>query len=299
VVEAADLPAIGNMLVGAFYPELLTLSPGFSPLERSVFEGPIGWLNASLSAYLSDSILHFVRTRLGSERLAAATADEALALPTPRRGINEGRSIALVAADESSGRILAFVELSVRALDGQVPTDMLDDAAAFAQRLLRPQGQPLEKCAYLCNLCVASAARRRGIGSALVRASESVVGPSGWGFAALHLHVGTQDEPTRRLYRSLGFRDLREYDPPQWKVRFLGTLDCTFCRRIIGAPRSSPDVGEDGSCGDGSATHVAHADAAFGAEPAAAASPAGPPGRALESPLSSDVPKRSRPSSEA
>lgn len=183
-------------------------------------------------AYLADSVRHFVERRLGPERLAVRSPNAALLAPRLPRGTTRGTSIALVAADKASGRLLAFVELSVRPLDGRVPADMLDDASALLRSVLPG---PLQQCAYLCNLCVAPHARRRGIGSALVRASQAVVGARGWGHDALYLHVGTYDAPTARLYSSLGFEPLRQYDPKPWQVKWLGAADVVFYRRWLSA----------------------------------------------------------------
>ncbi|KAJ1635313.1 hypothetical protein T492DRAFT_967603 [Pavlovales sp. CCMP2436] len=229
-VEESDLGAVGNLLVGAFYPELVTLSLGLSQLERALLETPVAWINNLIALYLADSVRSFIRRRVGGERLQAHSRSAALSTPRLRAGTTEGSSIALAAADVATGKLLAFVELTVRPLDGRVPSDMLDDVDAML-RFVLPPADPL--CSYLCNLCVAPHSRRRGIGSALVLASQKVVGPSGWGHDALYLHVAAQDVPTARLYQSLGFEALRHYDPKPWQVKFLGSPHVTFHRRWL------------------------------------------------------------------
>lgn len=246
-VQQSDLVEIGGLLVGSFYPELVTLPPaGFSPLERALLESPVAWFNATYAAYLSENVRSYIERRIGAERLGARSRDDALAAPRPRWGTTRGTSLALAAADEASGRLLAFVELSVRPLDGRVPADMLDEVDALVRWALPRQPPP---CAYLCNLCVVPRARRRGIGGALVRASQAVVGGRGWGHDALYLHVGMHDTPAARLYGSLGFEALRQYDPAPWRVWWLGAAEVTFYRRwlrgegegAIGAAGSAPE----------------------------------------------------------
>ncbi|KAG8462475.1 hypothetical protein KFE25_010300 [Diacronema lutheri] len=231
-VRAEDLGAVGRLLVCSFYPHLITLAPvGFSRFERALLETPVAWLNATYAGYLADSVRAFAERRVGAERLGAQSRSAALIAPRSCKGTTRGSSVALAAADEATGRLLAFVELSVRPLDGRVPFDVLDDLDALLRCVLPSQPPP---CAYLCNLCVAPHARRRGIGAALVRASEMVVGSGGWGHDALYLHVGAHDAPTARLYRALGFEPLREYNPKRWQVQWLGAADVVFYRRWLG-----------------------------------------------------------------
>jgi GNAT superfamily N-acetyltransferase len=221
---------VGQMLVRAFYPELLQVGATFSPVELALLEPPVAWLNDSLAAYLAQSITKYIERRIGADRLEASSRSASVHTPRLRPGTTVGSSLALAAADAATGELLAFVELSVRPLDGRVPTDMLEDIEALLRVLLPAPGA---QCAYLSNLCVARAARRRGIGSALVRASERVVGPAGWGHDALYLHVGMHDAPTSRLYRALGFEPLTQYDPQPWQVKWLGAAECTFYERRL------------------------------------------------------------------
>ena len=63
---------------------------------------------------------------------------------------------------------------------------------------------PRAGLAYLSNLAVAPAARRAGLGSALLAAAEAQAWA--WGAHALALHVDARNESAAELYRRAGFR---------------------------------------------------------------------------------------------
>lgn len=57
--------------------------------------------------------------------------------------------------------------------------------------------------AYLANVCVSPAARRRGVAVALIGGARRVA--AGWGAAALRVHAAAGDGAARALYTRAGF----------------------------------------------------------------------------------------------
>lgn len=57
--------------------------------------------------------------------------------------------------------------------------------------------------AYLSNVCVALAARRRGVAGALLQESKQLAFQ--WGIEDLYVHVVAENQPARELYRTCGF----------------------------------------------------------------------------------------------
>lgn len=234
-VVRGDVFAAGTLLVESFYPEIIALDDTFSPRERRLLDPAVAWINSSIAAYLHGSIVNALAARLGERTLLAATPDVFIDPPLVTAPVGS-RSIALGAADASTGELLGFVELTVRPRDGQVPSDALDGMEDAMRTVAQPKHPP---CAYLCNLCVSPRARRRGIGSTLVHVCERVA-LEHWGFSELYLHVRRTDDATTRLYESLGFSVLPEYDPKQWQVRWLGAPDTRyFCKQLSDAAATS------------------------------------------------------------
>ncbi|XP_024541192.1 uncharacterized protein LOC9648199 isoform X2 [Selaginella moellendorffii] len=68
----------------------------------------------------------------------------------------------------------------------------------------RPKdSDPAYKRAYISNFCVAQEARRKGVGTALVREAKRTARE--WGVSDLYVHVVTSNEPAFKLYTKSGF----------------------------------------------------------------------------------------------
>lgn len=117
--------------------------------------------------------------------------------------VSEGtRGATFVATDESDGNVVGSVDV-------------------------REYMEEKDECiqAYAYNLCVSGAARRKGIGIALMHAAAGYTHDH-WGARVLHVHVDSDNLPARTLYEKLGFQIVgkeRKNDSPIGHVLLLKT----------------------------------------------------------------------------
>jgi ribosomal protein S18 acetylase RimI-like enzyme len=201
-IEPADLPACVNVLMDGFYKDMLTLAADeFSEEEMELLRPTLGFFNG----YLKQFTRALLTLQTGM-RLAAR-------LPVGGMDLFPGGNALMVALQErSSGEIVGVAELSQEPRDGKVPGDI---------RLPRAPWAPTpERVAYICNLSVRSSWRRRGLGSSLLTACESIA--RHWGSDEVYLHVGADKERLLRMYRGHGYNALPEFDQPQWVLALSG-----------------------------------------------------------------------------
>ena len=104
----------------------------------------------------------------------------------------DGEECALVAKSLDDDRVVGFVSVSVT-------------ADARAEEKNRDVAVPSD-AAYLANACVAREARRRGVGGALVRATEALV--LDMGGCDVWLHVRADDVGASALYAKEGYDEV-------------------------------------------------------------------------------------------
>ena len=91
-----------------------------------------------------------------------------------------------------------------------------------------PTLQPPDGAAYLSNMSVDPAFRRRGIARRMLAAAEALVAGRGVGEVCLHARLA--DEPARALYRSSGFETV-EVD--SWLVKLRGITPRALMRKQV------------------------------------------------------------------
>jgi ribosomal protein S18 acetylase RimI-like enzyme len=74
--------------------------------------------------------------------------------------------------------------------------------------------------AYISNLAVDASHRKRGVGSRLLRAAESVC--SGWGYGEVYLHAALADATLLSFYQRQQYAPLPEMDAPAWVLSVSG-----------------------------------------------------------------------------
>jgi hypothetical protein len=122
--------------------------------------------------------------------------------------------------------VIASVELRLQPTDGKIPfsqpwldkmernmMNMLDNGNDEESESNTNNSKDLQP--YLSNLCVASEARGKGIGKALVRCVQDI-SKTKWGFSKLYLHVDLDNEAAFQLYKKEGFRDVGLRWAPFW-----------------------------------------------------------------------------------
>jgi len=92
---------------------------------------------------------------------------------------------------------------------GAILFALLDDVVVGTAALVRNPGDMLE----LCKMAVAADRRRRGIGTALAQAV--IARARDWGAPALYLQTSPRLDGAVRLYRKLGFRQLKRNPLPR------------------------------------------------------------------------------------
>lgn len=115
---------------------------------------------------------------------------------------------------------------------------LLENPAAFAliSRDAAPQGFIMAWAAAgdseMLTVAVAPAARRRGVGAALVTAAG--VAALVRGAATMHLEVGADNAPARALYKKLGFTEAGRR--PGYYASAAGPGDAIVMRRTLPRP---------------------------------------------------------------
>lgn len=104
----------------------------------------------------------------------------------------DGAACALACKDDVTGEVLGFVAVSLREDSREKETN-----ASMAP----PRG-----AAVLANACVSVEARRRGVGTALVRAAEALALEVGG--CEVWLHVRVDDDRARALYEKCGYEEV-------------------------------------------------------------------------------------------
>lgn len=110
------------------------------------------------------------------------------------------------------------------------------------------QETPRRGMAYLSNLAVAPAARRRGLGAALVaRALEAA---AGWGCRSVALHVDPSNVAAVELYQRAGFRAVARQ--PEWQRMVEGRATALLLMLAV-LPRRRAAAGGEEAEGDAAA----------------------------------------------
>jgi len=91
---------------------------------------------------------------------------------------------------------------------GQVWSAIRSDGEPVGWMWVRPGDDPNRRSAYLYQITVAAAHRRRGYGSAMLSALEATLSRAG--VDELHLHVNVGNEPARRMYAAAGYEQIGE-----------------------------------------------------------------------------------------
>ena len=125
----------------------------------------------------------------------------------------------VIGVKTAEGKLVGFVDVSLQTSSG---SDVALEPLALSERQkkfndLRP---------YLCNLLVAPAMRKRGIGSLLIGACEAKA--CSWGFSELFLHADRSYVPAMKLYINANFEPIQRKD------------DLLFMRKILQPEGSRP-----------------------------------------------------------
>ena len=125
-------------------------------------------------------------------------------LEEPVLDVSMETSLMLVLQDRATQRMVACAELSLRPVDGKLPSE-------FACPPLFMLHSEAKLGAYLSNLCVAATHRRRGLARQLLATCEDVVRDN-WSLPVLYLHVDLQNTAAAEMYRACGYEQLPDYD---------------------------------------------------------------------------------------
>jgi len=169
--------------------------------------------------------LSFAANQAARSPITAALTRLRLALDVERRTTpwDWCRHQQFVVEDTSTGRLLGFAELWAE-----------NAAACGAAEAATPQP-------VVFNLCVAPAARRRGIARRLLSQCESAA--QRWGEGGLFLKVEHDNAAALALYRRLGYVTLDEREPAEmedWMAEWKGgRRRLSLLRKEIEPPRAS------------------------------------------------------------
>ena len=103
----------------------------------------------------------------------------------------------LVATERGSKEIAGLVEINLVVPDGGL-CEVISNP--FRSLDANPVSEP-----YLCNLCVATAHKRKGLGKLLCEVSQELV-VSQWKKNSMHLHFFSRNKAARALYIGMGYK---------------------------------------------------------------------------------------------
>lgn len=104
-----------------------------------------------------------------------------------------------------------------------------------ASRDVFPTLSPPDSSAYLCNIAVDPAFRRRGHARRAVAAAEVLAARLGFGSATLHVRLG--DDAARLLYESGGWQ---EVEADSWLVKLRGITPRALLAKDLWVERVPP-----------------------------------------------------------
>ncbi|CAM9661688.1 unnamed protein product [Chrysoparadoxa australica] len=170
---------------------------------------PVALTNAYLRGFSFMEVFYGIKSRLGKR----------MANPSLRASKH---ALMLAVMEPSSGRALAVVELEMRRPNGKVPGNFPIENMLRWSNEVDAGWQP-----YLCNLAVAEDVRGKGLGKQLTRLAENIV-KNIWGYQQLFLHVDLRAPAPSSLYKSLGYKDLPDFDSPGWVRDILGMPEIRY-----------------------------------------------------------------------
>merc|ERR1712118_646046 len=138
-------------------------------------------------------------------------------------------TVMLALKHRTGGEVLGLAELSLQPCDGKVPGDLRLPSL--------PWTSDNEQVAYMSNLAVKTAWRRKGLGGSLVAACEQVA--RSWGFDHLYLHAALKEEGLLGMYKDMDYEALPEFDQPEWVQKLAGREKVRYHRKALAAPASS------------------------------------------------------------
>lgn len=213
LLELEDLNRAVEVSMDAFFtPRLVLKTEGMAGLELALASGAV---NAFTSFEKMDAWF--------SNYIGFKTRSEGR-LKHPDLKISK-YSFILAATEKVTGIIAGIVEVSLEEADGNL-----------APPIQSPfKGSPVgTEEAYLCNLSIDRAFRRRGLGRIMVQICEKAV-QKYWGKETMYLHVERKNVPAQKLYFALGYSPA-EIKIPLWRRSMLGLDDILYLKRDISLP---------------------------------------------------------------
>jgi len=198
LIEEDDLDAAAELALDCFYVPKVTISTSnMFPVEtrfwRSVESFFHKWDKQELR---SGNRLGFLSR--GGERLTRPSLE-----PT-----SDSLIIAALSRNDTSGKIIGLVEVCLEKADGK-----LTPALRYPWDTRKPGiDQP-----YLCNLCIDTSQRRRGLGTLLCRLAEQMTLDI-WRLDNVFLHVEMKNEPAQRLYVGMGYRPVNLFSSDERRI---------------------------------------------------------------------------------
>jgi GNAT superfamily N-acetyltransferase len=212
LVDYSDLTAISDVTLDCFYqPRFHINTSNMSNFEKSVWQtffqavDVMDRWEVKLGNYLG------FLSRSGSRLIPIYSSIEMNGESIILAALPKNHSVPLDQRD--SPPIEGIVELCLERGDGKL-TDPI--RSPFADWIAGPRTE-----AYICNLCIVPSARRKGLGTSLVRLCEDIA-QTRWGKNVVYLHVETKNEPGQRLYLNLGYLPVTHSMMTPWERKLNG-----------------------------------------------------------------------------
>eukprot|EP01041_Mallomonas_annulata_P010531 gene10531-21954_t len=183
LLELKDLDEACDLSSDCFFKPLFKVnSASMAPVEKFIVDI---FSNMSTSFEQSD---HRFGTYLGFQTRSARR------LRKPNLLISSD-SMVLTATNTTTGKIIGLVEICLEPATGKL--------APPIQSPWKPPPSPTDE-PYLCNLCIAKDARRKGLGKILCQLGEHLV-QKYWQKRRMYLHVELSNLPAQMLYVGLKY----------------------------------------------------------------------------------------------
>jgi ribosomal protein S18 acetylase RimI-like enzyme len=178
-----DLESAVDLSMECFYvPRVNIKLDNMNPLEKKIWGGVFGVFNRVEESDQRLSHMIGYRSRAGN-RISKPNLDP------------NSDSFLLAARTRGSSHLAALVEVSIEPVDGKL--------GAPWKFPFRPEPKDTDE-PYLCNLCVARANRRKGLGRIMCAICEDIVRDL-WDKQIMYLHVEKRNLAAQALYASMGY----------------------------------------------------------------------------------------------